>query len=86
MPVTLCSVQIDHGAPEPLYQQLAALIRDQITSGKLAPRAMIPSITTLAADHNLSVVTVRKAMGLLIDEGLIRTVPGRGTFVADAAH
>ncbi|MEP7023119.1 MAG: winged helix-turn-helix domain-containing protein [Actinomycetota bacterium] len=74
-------MQIDHGAPEPLYQQLAALIRDQIASGELAPRTMVPSITTLAADHNLSVVTVRKAMGLLIKEGLVQTVPGRGTFV-----
>jgi GntR family transcriptional regulator len=82
MRATLCSVSIDHGAPEPLYQQLAALLRAQIASGELPPRTMVPSITTLAADHNLSAVTVRKAIQLLKDEGRLMTVPGRGTFVA----
>lgn len=73
---------IDRGAPEPLYQQLAAIIREQIRSGALPPRTMVPSVTRLAAEHDLAVVTVRNAIRLLKDEGLVVTVPGRGTFVA----
>jgi GntR family transcriptional regulator len=75
-------MEIDRGAPEPLYQQLAAIIREQIRSGELPSRTMVPSITRLAAQYELAEVTVRKAAGLLRDEGLIVTVPGRGTFVS----
>jgi DNA-binding GntR family transcriptional regulator len=35
----------------------------------------------LADESGLSAATVKRAMGLLRDEGLIYTVPGRGTFV-----
>jgi DNA-binding GntR family transcriptional regulator len=80
--VTLCCVGIDHGAPEYLYLQLAALIREQISAGELRPRTAIPSLTDLAAEHDLAVVTVRKAIKVLVEEGLLVTQPGRGTYVA----
>jgi DNA-binding GntR family transcriptional regulator len=35
----------------------------------------------MVADTGLAIGTVRKAMGVLVDEDLIYTVPGRGTFV-----
>lgn len=72
---------IDHGGPEYLYLQLAALLREQIRSGELPPRSRVPSLTSLAAEHGLADMTVRRALRLLIDEGLIETRPGRGTFV-----
>jgi DNA-binding GntR family transcriptional regulator len=74
-------VVIDHGGPEYLYLQLAALLREQIRSGELAPRSRVPSLTDLAAEHGVADMTVRKALRVLIDEGLIETRPGRGTFV-----
>lgn len=72
---------IDHGAPEPLYLQLADLIRERITSGEYPPRTRIPSITMLAAEHDIAEMTARKALRLLVDEGLLTAVSGRGTFV-----
>src|SRR5262249_49961727 len=81
MTVTLWCVGIDHGAPEYLYQQLAALLRDRIISGEMPSRSAVPSITELAAEHNLAAVTVRKAIRVLVDEGLVVTYPGRGTYV-----
>lgn len=72
---------IDHGGPEYLYLQLAAHLREQIRSGELPPRSRVPSLTSLAAEHKLADMTVRRALRLLIDEGLIETRPGRGTFV-----
>ena len=78
---TLCRVVIDHGGPEYLYLQLAELLREQIRSGKLPPRSRVPSLVDLAAKYELAEMTVRKALRLLIDEGLIETRPGRGTFV-----
>jgi DNA-binding GntR family transcriptional regulator len=71
---------IDRGAPEPLYRQLAAVLREQIRSGELA--GMIPSIRHLAVTYDLGEITVRKALDILKEERLIVAVPGRGTFTA----
>ncbi len=59
--------------------QLAGILRERITAGKLGPR--VPSIMELAGESGLSAATVKRALRLLRDEGLIYTVPGRGTFV-----
>ncbi len=71
---------IDPHAPEPSYRQLADLLREQIESGKIGPREPLPSITYLQGETGLAVGTIRKAIAVLIDEGLAYTVPGRGTF------
>lgn len=59
--------------------QLAGLLRERINSGRIGPR--VPSINELAGQSDLSAATVKRALALLRDEGLIYTVPGRGTFV-----
>ena len=74
---------ITRGTPVPPYRQLAAIIRGQIESGKLAPGQQLPSVITLAADYQIAVPTVRKAIGLLKAEGLVTGVAGYGTFVAE---
>jgi GntR family transcriptional regulator len=73
-------VKIDDDSPEHPYVQLAGLLRERIKAGKIGPR--VPSITDLAGESGLSAATVKRALGLLRDEGLIYTVTGRGTFVA----
>jgi GntR family transcriptional regulator len=59
--------------------QLAGLLRERIKAGRIGPR--VPSIMELADQSGLSAATVKRALGLLRNEGLIYTVPGRGTFV-----
>lgn len=71
---------VDHESPEPLYQQVAADLRDRIASGELSAR--LPSLKTVAQDFGVSHVTAEKAMNLLRDEGLIVVVIGRGAYVA----
>ena len=80
--VTLCYVTVDHGAPEPLYMQLAAILREQITSGRLPSRSKLPALSELADEHDLAVTTVQKALSVLKGEGLIFSYPGRGVYVA----
>jgi GntR family transcriptional regulator len=75
-------VTIDHSAPEPLYQQLAAILREQIASGELPKRSKLLTLTELASEHDLAITTVQKAVGILKDEGLIVAYPGRGMYVA----
>jgi GntR family transcriptional regulator len=41
----------------------------------------MPSIMELASETDLSAATVKRALRVLRDEGLIYSVPGRGTFV-----
>jgi DNA-binding GntR family transcriptional regulator len=70
--------------PEPLYHQLAAILRDMITTGELEPRAPLPSESYLQQEQGVSRGTVRMAVGILRDEGLVVTIGGRGTFVRPA--
>lgn len=74
-------MQIDVTSPEHPYQQLAGLLRADIESGKIT--SQLPSITELTEDTQLAVGTVRRAIGILVKEGLVETVPGRGTFVIE---
>jgi GntR family transcriptional regulator len=72
-------VSVDHDSPEPLYRQVAALLRARIDSGELTSR--MPSLKTIAQQYGVSHVTAEKAMALLRDEGRIVVVIGRGAFV-----
>jgi DNA-binding GntR family transcriptional regulator len=67
----------------PPYQQIAADLRRQIESGELAPGDMVPSITRLMQEYEVSKGTAVKALDVLRREGLTRTVAGWGTFVTE---
>jgi len=67
--------------PRPLYQQLAAKLRDQITSGDLPPGRQIPTEADLMTLYAASRNTVRGALDVLRAEGLLTSQQGRGNFV-----
>lgn len=77
-------VGLQRNSSEPLYLQIASYLRTQITNGTFAPSAALPSEADLTALLNVSRPTVRQALRVLMEEGLIERVPGRGTFVAGA--
>lgn len=72
---------IDHLDPTPLYAQLANILRQKIESGELASGQLLPSESYLQQEHGVSRGTVRMAVGLLRDEGLVISIAGRGSFV-----
>ena len=74
-------IKIDLRSREPSYLQLAAILRERVESGEIPPDEALPSITYLVQETGLAVGTVRKAIKVLADEGLVVTVPGRGSFV-----
>jgi GntR family transcriptional regulator len=78
-PAKLIAVKIDPQSPVHPYQQVATQLREQIESGEIT--SQLPSITDMTAQTGLAVGTVRRAIGLLVKEGLVKTVPGRGTYV-----
>jgi DNA-binding GntR family transcriptional regulator len=77
------AVTVDPYGEDALYQQLASLLRDQITSGALHPGDWLPSESRLEQEHGVSRGTVRAALKLLAQEGMVATRSGRGTFVRD---
>lgn len=67
----------------PVWQQLAAILRGQIERSEIAPGKLLPSIKTLTQTYGVSDGTVKRAIAALRDEGLVKSVTGRGTYVAE---
>ena len=73
--------KIDLNSSRPLYIQLTDLIKDQIANKFWQLDEMIPSENELAAAYQVSVGTVKKALSVLVDEGILYRRQGKGTFV-----
>ena len=80
---TVGHVTIDHLSGTPVYLQLAAILRASIERGDPAPDRPLPSYTTLMQQHGVARGTAAKAVQVLIEEGLVRIVPGRGAYVTE---
>lgn len=74
-------VTVDHDAPQPVYQQIASIIRVRIESGELVPDRPVPSESALMQEHGVARETARKAVRVLVAEGLVYVVQGRGAYV-----
>ena len=71
-------------APEPgqsRYAALAAALRARAVAGEWPPGSALPAEQTLAAEYGVALGTMRRALDLLADQGLVERVHGRGTFV-----
>lgn len=67
--------------PVPLYYTLVEFLKKQIEDEELKPGETIASERELIEKFNLSRTTVRKAIDILVNEGLLTKVQGKGTFV-----
>ncbi|MCX4512896.1 GntR family transcriptional regulator [Streptomyces sp. NBC_01619] len=67
--------------PGPLYQQVAAAIRQGIADGDFPPGSPLPSEAQLIERYEVSRPTVRNAIAALRSEGLIEVRHGKGSFV-----
>lgn len=66
---------------QPLYEKIKDDIRNIIRSGRIAPGERIPSTRELCEAHSASLVSVRRAVKDLSEEGVLRGENGRGVFV-----
>lgn len=64
-----------------LYQQIADVLRERIYRGELPPGAQLPSEQGLIEQYEVSRNTVRLAVGVLVNEGLVESGQGKGSFV-----
>lgn len=67
----------------PRYQQLKEQIIKQISTGELRPLDRVPSENDLVDSAGVSRMTANRALRELHDEGYVKRVAGKGTFVAD---
>jgi len=67
----------------PVYLVIERDLRRQIEARKLAPGTKLPVEKALCRKYEVSRATLRKALRILADDGLILAVTGRGTFVTD---
>lgn len=76
------SCALDRTSTASLHVQLASIIRERIRSGEWGAGFRIPSEHELQQVFGLARGTVRRAIGILVEEGLLIQEHGRGTFVA----
>lgn len=66
---------------KPPYQQVGEILKARIEAGQLPKDERIPSEAELMAEFEIGRTTARRAVAWLRDEGLVRTIPTRGTYV-----
>jgi GntR family transcriptional regulator len=72
-------------SPVPLYLQLADVFRQRIKRGIWTSGNLLPSIESLMKEFTVARITVRQAIRLLSDEGLVTAQRGKGTFVNEVS-
>jgi DNA-binding GntR family transcriptional regulator len=64
-----------------MYEQVADHIEAKIRAGEIPPGSRLPGEQELRREYGIALSTVRKAMGLLRDRGLVITRPSKGSFI-----
>lgn len=76
---------IDNGSRVPIFEQIKTQMLALISSGALKPGDKLPSIRGVASSTKLNINTIKKVFGELERDGVIVTVVGSGSYVADTA-
>ena len=72
--------------PEPIYIQIAQMIRAQVLAGELKEEEQVMSTTQFATTFRINPATAQKAFAGLVDEGVLYKRRGLGMFVAPGAR
>ena len=74
---------INNNSSKPLYEQIEEEIKNKILSGELKKGDRVGSHNELSSQYEVSVITVKKALNNLINNGYLYTRVGKGTYVAE---
>jgi DNA-binding GntR family transcriptional regulator len=66
----------------PEYQRIAADLRARVERGEFQRDVAVPGAPVLAEQYGVSRRTAHRAVRVLVDEGVLVTVVGYGTFLA----
>ena len=76
------NIIISNSSGVPIFEQIVNAIKEAIFHNDLHEGEMLPSVRSLANDLKISFLTVKRAYDELERLGFIKTVPGKGSFVA----
>ena len=76
------NIIISNSSSVPIYEQIKKAIKQAILNNELREEDMLPSVRVMANDLKISFLTVKKAYDELEEEGYIKSVQGKGSFVA----
>ncbi|HEX2948845.1 MAG TPA: GntR family transcriptional regulator [Armatimonadota bacterium] len=65
------------------YRELLESLRTRIRAGELRPGDQVPTLDQLCEAYGVSRMTARSAISVLINERVLYSVRGKGTFIAD---
>src|SRR6266404_725277 len=85
MPTAAANEVLAFYQSQPRYRAVAKLVASEIARGVVAPGDRLPGERDLCKHFDVSRVTVRKALGVLRDRGLIEADGTRGWFVTSTA-
>lgn len=76
-------IDLDRNAMTPLYVQLAGVLRERIRRGEIPVGRRLPSQAELEVETGGTVSrrTIKSALDVLANEGLVQGVQGKGVFV-----
>ena len=78
-------LQLNYRDPRPIYTQIVSEYKRLILSGALVRGEKLPSVRDLAGQLAINPNTIQRAYRELETDGFIVSMPGKGSFVADAA-
>ena len=76
------NIIISNNSGIPIFEQIENAIKQAIFSNELKEEDMLPSVRSLANDLKISFLTVKRAYDELEQAGFIKTIPGKGSYVA----
>jgi GntR family transcriptional regulator len=71
------------GCAKPLYEQMKEIIIQKINNGEYSPEHALPGERVLMERFGVSRITIRQAIGDLVNEGVLYRKHGKGTYVAE---
>jgi len=69
--------------PDYSYVQVSRHLEARIRAGELMPGSRLAGERDLAAEYGVALGTMRKAVGILKDKGLVIVTPSKGVFIAE---
>ena len=76
------NIILSNSSGVPIFEQIENAIKESIFSNELKEEDMLPSVRSLANDLKISFLTVKRAYDELEQAGYIKTIQGKGSYVA----
>lgn len=77
----MADIKLEHDASIPLYHQIREILVSRISAGEWESGDLIPTEVKLMEEFDVSRTTIRQAISIMVQEGLLEKRQGRGTTV-----